>query len=97
MTHYPIIDGGVTPVQFKTLFTVQERAAIRALRKGDATATPPVEPDTILNEFMDIVDDPRCTTILLNTQSMVNGLQYLVDKSIINESRIADILEAKII
>jgi len=84
--NYPILDGGVTPVQFKTLFTVQERVALRELRKIDP----------IVEEFMDIVDDPRCTSILLNAQGTIDGLSYLVTKSIIVEDRIADILAAKI-
>lgn len=85
--NYQILDGGVTPVQFKTLFTVQERVALREHRKIDP----------IVEEFMDIVDDPRCTTILLNAQGTKDGLLYLVSKSIITEERVPEVLAAKIV
>lgn len=84
--NYPIINGGVTPVEFKTLFTIQERIAIRELRKTDP----------IVEEFMDIIDDPRCTLIMLNTQGTLDGLNYLVLKEVILESRVQEIIEAKI-
>ena len=84
--NYQILDGGITPVQFKTLFTAQERVAIRELRKVDP----------IVEEFMDIVDDVRCTSILLQTQSMTDGLTYLVSKGVITEDRVADIQSAKV-
>ena len=84
--NYPILDGGVTPVQFKTLFTVNERVALRELRKTDP----------IVEEFMDIVDDPRCTVILLTAQGTQDGLAYLASKGILEEHRVQEILEAKI-
>lgn len=84
--NYQILDGGVTPVQFKTLLTVQERVALRELRKTDA----------IVEEFMDIVDDTRCTTILLTAQGTKDGLLYLVSKGILEESRVQEILDAKV-
>lgn len=84
--NYQILNGGITPVEFKTLFTVQERVALRELRKTDP----------IVQEFMDIVDDPRCTTILLNSQGTVDGLGYLVSKGILEEERVPEILSAKL-
>ena len=85
--NYPILDGGVTPVQFKTLFTVQERVSIRELRVTDP----------LVDEFMDIVDDVRCTLILLNAQGTRDGLNYLVLKGVLSVDRVDEIISAKIV
>lgn len=84
--NYTILDGGVTPVQFKTLFTVQERVSLRELRKTDP----------IVEEFMDIVDDPRCTAILLSAKGTEDGLKYLVTKGVLESARVDEILSATV-
>lgn len=93
--NYQILDGGVTPVQFKTLFTIQEMVAIKRARKGNLTATPAIEPDEIIDAFMDIVDDVRCTSINLQIDSTKNALLYLVSLGILELPRVDEILSAK--
>jgi hypothetical protein len=72
----------VSPVEFKLLFTSAERLAIKAAR-----ATDPV-----VDDFFDIVDDPRLTEVDLALQSTQNGLAYLVNQSLLSEERKAIIL-----
>lgn len=94
--NYQILDGGVTPVQFKTLFTSAERIAIKKARFGDTSTTPITAPDEIIDDFMDIVDDIRCTTINLQVDSTKNALLYLVSLDILKMDRVEEILSAKV-
>jgi len=72
----------VSPVQFKLLFTSQERVAIKAARTTDA----------ILDDFYDIIDDPRLTEVDLALQSVQNALDYLTALTLIGAGRKAEIL-----
>lgn len=87
MFHYPIINGGVSPVEFKSLFTAQERVQIKHLRKDDE----------VLDAFFDIIDDVRAKEILLTSPSTQAGLEYLKGKGVLNDERVKEILEAKIV
>lgn len=72
----------VTPVQFKLLFTPAERVAVKAARATDA----------MIDDFYEIVEDPRLTMVDFGLQSTVDGVGYLVSKGLITEARKAEIL-----
>lgn len=72
----------VTPVEFKLLFTSHERVAIKAAR-----ATDPV-----IDDFYDIVEDPRLTFVDLGLQSTQDALSYMVAQGLLTEDRRSEIL-----
>lgn len=72
----------VSPVEFKLLFTAQERVAIKAARASDP----------IIDDFFEIAEDPRLTYVDLGLESTQAALSYLVTKELITEVRKADIL-----
>lgn len=75
----------VSPVEFKLLFTSQERVAIKAAR-----ATDPV-----IDDFYDIVEDPRLTFVDLGLQSTQDALDYMVSTNLLTEDRKIEILLGK--
>jgi len=83
MTNFQILDGGVSPIEFKLLFTSAERIAINA------------SVDPVVIDFMSIVDDQRTTKINLTIPSTVNALNYLVSLTLLADTRVDEILEAK--
>lgn len=76
----------VSPVEFKLLFTSQERVAINAARAADP----------VIDDFFDIVDDPRLTHVDLGLQSTQDALSYLVAKSLLTEDRKSEILRGEV-
>lgn len=72
----------VSPVQFKLLFTPQERVAIKQARATDL----------IIDDFYDIVEDPRLAFVDLDLQSTKDAVQYLASKNLIDSARVAQIL-----
>ena len=72
----------VSPVEFKLLFTSPERVAIKAARATDP----------ILDDFYDIVEDPRLTQVDLALASVQSALDYLTALGLIAEGRKAEIL-----
>ena len=72
----------VSPVEFKLLFTSQERVAIKAAR-----ATDPV-----IDDFYDIVEDPRLTFVDLGLQSTQDALSYMVAQGLLTAERATEIL-----
>ena len=72
----------VSPVEFKLLFTSAERVAIKAAR-----ATDPV-----IDDFYDIVEDPRLTHVDLGLQSTKDALSYMVAQGLLTEERRLEIL-----
>ena len=70
-------DIKVSPPEFKLLFTVQERVAIK-----EARATNP-----IVDDFYNIVEDPRLTHVNLSLQSTKDALLYLTSLGLITEDR----------
>lgn len=72
----------VSPVQFKLLFTASERVAIKSARASDA----------VIDDFYDIVEDPRLTFVDLGLQSTKEAIGYLQSKGLITEERAAAIL-----
>ena len=70
----------VSPVQFKLLFTVEERVAIKT------------SDDPIVKDFFEIVNDPRLTFVDLALESTQQALAYLESKKLIGAGRPAQIL-----
>lgn len=76
----------VSPVEFKLLFSAQERVAIKAVR-----ATDPV-----IDDFFAIVEDPRLTHVNLGLQSTQGALAYLEAKGLITTDRRVQILAGQV-
>ncbi len=70
----------VSPIEFKLLFTAQERVAIKA------------SADAIVRDFFGIVEDPRLTHVDLGLKSTQDALTYLEALSLIAEGRKDEIL-----
>lgn len=72
----------ISPVEFKLLFTPQERMAILAERVNDP----------ILNDLFSILDDVRLKEINLNLESNKAVMAYLENKGLITTERKAEIM-----
>lgn len=72
----------VSPIEFKLLFTAQERVAIKTAR-----ATDPV-----IDDFYDVVEDPRLTFVDLGLQSTRDAIDYLAAQGLIGAERVEQIL-----
>lgn len=72
----------VSPVEFKLLFTAQERVAIKQARNTDA----------VVDDFYDIIEDPRLTTVDLGLQSTQDALAYMVSVDLLTATRREEIL-----
>lgn len=77
----------VTPVEFKMLFTSAERIAIK-----EARATDPV-----IDDYFDIVEDPRLQVVDLGLHSVREGIHYLQTIGILTEDRVSQILAGTIL
>ena len=71
-----------TPVEFKMLFTSQERIAGKILAKTDA----------VMEDAYEILEDPRLQTVDLNLKSNRDLLLYMQSKGIITDVRRLQIL-----
>jgi hypothetical protein len=72
----------VSPVEFKLLFSPQERVAIKAARGTDP----------VIADFFDIVEDPRLTFVDFGLQSTKDAIAYLASKDLLTEARAAEVL-----
>ncbi|MEN9885425.1 MAG: hypothetical protein RL758_3 [Pseudomonadota bacterium] len=72
----------VSPVEFMLLFTSAERVALKAARSTDP----------VIDDWMDIVQDPRLTQVDLGLQSTKDALAYLVSIDILTAERRDEIL-----
>ena len=72
----------ISPVEFKLLFTPQERLAIKAARSTD----------DIIDDLFTILDDHRLTVVNLNLDSNKNAVAYLHSKGLITADRKAEIM-----
>lgn len=77
----------VSPVQFKLLFTATERVAIKTARDNDL----------VIDDFYDIVEDPRLTHVDLGLQSTKDAIGYLQSKQLLTAERAAEILTGKLL
>ena len=71
----------VSPVEFKLLFTPQERITLRTARATDF----------VLQDFFDIAEDPRLTKVELTLPSTVAALDHMVSKNLLTAERAAKI------
>lgn len=76
----------VSPVEFMLLFKSPERIAIKAARTTD----------TVIDDFMDIVEDTRLTHVDLALQSTKDALNYFVFKTILTPERKVQILTGQV-
>ncbi len=72
----------VSPVEFKLLFTPAERVAIKAARSTDP----------VIDDFYDIIEDPRLTHVDLGLASTQAALGYLASQGLLEETRVAVIV-----
>lgn len=72
----------VAPIEFKMLFTVEERLKIKAAR-----ATDPV-----VEDIFSLLDDPRLTVVRLNIKETQDSVKYLAKKGLIAVERVGQIL-----
>lgn len=81
----------VNTVLFKSLFTVTERLAIKTIRNSTDPADQTAK--AVLDDWFELLDDPRLPEVDLNSASIQEGLDYLVTLTILTEARKATILE----
>ena len=72
----------ISPVEFKLLFTPQERLAIKAEQTNDE----------ILDDLFSILDDPRLKEFNLNLESNKAVMEYLQSKGLITAERKEEIM-----
>lgn len=72
----------VSPVEFKLLFTPQERIAIKTVRATDA----------VIDDFYDIAEDPRLTHVDLSLQTTKMAIAYMVSLNLLTAERAEQIL-----
>lgn len=75
-----VVPPKVSPVEFKLLFTAPERVAIKA------------STDPVVQDFFEIVNDPRLTYVDLGLQSTKDAIGYLQSKGLLTAERAAVIL-----
>lgn len=67
----------VSPVEFRLLFTAQERVAIKAARANDP----------VIDDFYDVVEDQRLTHVDLALQSTRDAIDYLITQGLVDPAR----------
>lgn len=72
----------VSPVQFKLLFTPQERVAMNAARSTDP----------VIEDLFEVLDDPRLTFVDLGLQSTKDAIGYLVSTGLLTQQRADEVL-----
>lgn len=72
----------LSPVQFMLLLTSAERVAIKAARTTDA----------VIEDWLDILEDPRLTEVDLGSPSIQDILTYLVSINLLTSTRKNSIL-----
>jgi len=75
----------VSPVEFKLLFTAQERVAIKTSN------------DAIVQDFFELVNDQRLTHVNLALQSTQDALAYLTAIGILANGRAAQIITGSVL
>lgn len=76
----------VSPMEFKLLFTAQERVSIKEARASDA----------LVDDFFSLLDDPRLTYVDLTLQSTQQALGYLTMVELLASGRAAEILSGEL-
>lgn len=76
----------VSPVEFILLFNSGERVSLKALRTTDP----------VLDDFFDVVEDPRLTVVDLSLTSTQDALDYMIAIGQLTAERKAEILTGTI-
>ena len=91
-----IYQGNISPVNLKMLFTTTERAAIREARKANSKSTPEKQVlKESLDDFFEILDDPRLIEIKLSNSLVLEILEKLVTDGLLTADRKDEILANK--
>jgi len=72
----------LSPLEFKMCLTSAERISIRGAR----------ETDPIIDDFMDLIEDPRLKVVDMSLQSNVDAIDYCIAQGHIAVERREDIL-----
>jgi hypothetical protein len=72
----------MSPVEFKMLLTAQERVAIKELAKTDP----------IIEDFLEILNDPRLKDVILTLQANIDAMGYLTLLGVLTTERAEVIL-----
>lgn len=72
----------LSPIQFKLLFTAQERIEIKRARATDS----------VIDDFCELVEDPRLTHVDLGLASTGDAIAYLQAKGLLSVERAHQIL-----
>lgn len=83
----PAVFPKVSPVEFKMLFTSEERIAIKAARHSIP----------VLDDAFEILEDPRLKEVDLGLQSIQGLVSGLVGSGLITADRVSIILSGKIL
>lgn len=86
----------VSPVEFKLLFTSSERLAIKAARAYQGDDETALAVRDALNDFYEIVDDPRLTYVDLALESTRDAIEFLAGAGLIEPARVPEILTGRI-
>lgn len=82
----------LTPPEFKLQFTSAERIAMRAARAYAGTDETKLATQAVIDDWFDIIDDPRLTTVDLNHESTQQGVAFLVASGILTQARADEVL-----
>lgn len=82
MARFSMLDGCVTINEFKSLFTVQERIAIK-------TSTDPV-----IQDLWELIQDQRTLKVSLVSSATTSALAYLESVELLGEGRKELIMDA---
>ena len=83
----PKVYPKVSAIEFKMLFTVQERIAIKAAKVTDE----------ILQDDFEILEDPRLESVDFGLQSVRDLIDYMVPLALITAARAEEIKDGKML
>lgn len=82
-----------TPVEFKLRFTPEERLAIKTLRTYNGTDEQMKLAAAIVDDWLEILEDPRLHVVDITNQSTIAAVNFLRDVGILTPERAQDILD----
>jgi hypothetical protein len=85
----------ISPVEFKLLFTSTERTAIKAAR-SDTSTPEATQIKAVLDDWYEILDDPRLKEVNLGLSSTIAGVNFLESVGLIDPGRATEILTGTI-
>jgi hypothetical protein len=88
----PAFRTELTPPEFKLQFTSAERIAMRAARAYAGTDETKLATQAVIDDWFDIIDDPRLTTVDLKHESTQQGVAFLVASGILTQARADEVL-----